>query len=217
MTGESNGPARAADPRIEPELAEDGDTGALRVLELQHRIKNLLSIVQSLVNLTLRDGVPLAEARDALNGRLAAMAQAVARLTDEPREETTLGELLNHVLGQTGFDRVRISGPEVTVGPDSALTLSLAFHELESNAAKYGALSQTHGLVTIRWATQGDLLILDWLEQGGPRVEPRERRGFGSRLIERATASRLGGRCNLDFDPSGIRYSLEVPLDRLAR
>lgn len=216
MIDEPDTTAMPAGSPLEPELAEDCDTGALRLLELQHRIKNLLAIVQSLVNLTLRDGVPLAEARDSLNGRLAAMAGAVARLTDEPRDHTSLGALLGHVLGQTGSDRMRIAGPEVDVGPDSALTLSLAFHELESNAAKYGALSHPHGLVTVRWSTQGDLLQLDWLEQGGPRVEPPTRLGFGSKLVERAAASRLGGRCTLDFDPSGIRYSLEVPLKRLA-
>jgi two-component sensor histidine kinase len=110
-------------------------------------------------------------------------------------------------------DRVQVSGPDLRLNPRCTVMLSVVLHELATNAAKYGALSDGAGKVSIDWTSDGRELKLTWREAEGPPVTPMEQRGFGSRLIEQAFKHQLGGRAQIEFQPSGIVCTLECPLD----
>jgi two-component sensor histidine kinase len=113
-------------------------------------------------------------------------------------------------------ERYKLDGPDVGLAPAEALALGLLFHELATNAAKYGALSDAAGCVSVSWSLAesdaGPCLALEWVEQGGPPVTPPSRRGFGSRLIERSLKGELKGEAHLDFAPDGLRCRVELPL-----
>jgi len=111
-----------------------------------------------------------------------------------------------------------IEGEDVTVSPRTALTLALVFHELTTNAAKYGALSAAGGRVEARWRivrgqSHGPFMWIEWREQGGPPVTVPTRQGFGSRFIEGSVAAELQGTARLHFDAEGLRCTMEIPLD----
>lgn len=201
---------------------DDFRDATLRMMELKHRTKNILAIVQSLVNQTLRGDIAIDEARRVLGDRLMAMSKAVDVLMRTAWESATLEEVIAGALThQRSFDgRMRIGGPSVPVGPTAALTLSLAVHELESNAIKYGALSNGSGAVAVSWTVeQRDgtaCLSLDWVESGGPPVAPPSRTGFGTRLISRAIGRRLDGAAAAEFRPEGLRWRLSASLAELA-
>jgi two-component sensor histidine kinase len=140
-------------------------------------------------------------------------------------ESAALRELLSasiapYVVG--GTERVILRGDEVVLRPRAVLTLAMAFHELTTNAAKYGALSVPGGRIEIHWYSprNGDdghpLLRIVWVEQGGPPVAGPHARGFGSRLIEGSIAAELGGRAKLEFEPTGVRCEINVPLTAVA-
>ncbi len=111
--------------------------------------------------------------------------------------------------------RIHLAGPDAKLEPRAAIGLALAIHELATNAAKYGALSGDGGRVDLRWdivrSSAGPRLHLSWTESGGPPVEPPSRRGFGSRMIERALADELGGAATLSFEPAGVCFTLDAP------
>jgi two-component sensor histidine kinase len=111
--------------------------------------------------------------------------------------------------------RVKADGPSLQLNPKAALSLALALHELATNASKYGALSTPSGEVLIRWSHDGakDALHLTWEESGGPRVEPPLRKGFGSRLIERALAADLAGQVVIRYPPEGVTCTIKAPLN----
>ena len=108
-----------------------------------------------------------------------------------------------------------VSGDSLWLAPRAALALSLALHELATNAAKYGALSIERGRVAVSWATSGDILRLEWKEQDGPSVRQPAARGFGSRLIERGLAADLGGEARLPFEPDGLRCTISATLSAI--
>ena len=188
----------------------------LRMLELRHRIKNIMGIVQSLVNQTLRDGVLIAEAREVLTGRLIAISHAVDLLLSGAWEAAPLSSLIRSAMTM-GTDRIRLDGPPVEVGPSSAMMLSILFHELECNAIKYGSLSAERGSVEVSWAIEGDgdqRVALTWTETGGPKVAAPAQEGFGSKLISRI-ASRFDGEAAPEFNPEGLCWRLSAPLASL--
>jgi two-component sensor histidine kinase len=117
-------------------------------------------------------------------------------------------------------DRVSLRGDEVRLSAKAALALGMAIHELATNAAKYGGLSADDGCVDVEWTVAGGKghrrLQLTWTERGGPPVRPPERRGFGSRLIERGLTHELGGAANLEFAPTGVRCVINMPLQGAA-
>jgi len=191
----------------------------LLIHELNHRVKNTLATVQSLATQTLRTAPTMREAKDALEGRLIALARAHDVLTRESWEGAELREIVAQTLepySVKGEDRLRMKGPEVRLSPRMALALSMALQELATNAVKYGALSNAAGTVDIVWdvkaAEPSEVLLLRWEEREGPPVLPPTRRGFGSRLIERSLARELNGSAHIDFRPSGVVCSLEAPL-----
>ena len=186
--------------------------------ELNHRVKNTLAMVQSLTMQTLRSTANIVEGRDALVARLIALAKAHDVLTRENWEGAGLHDVLVESLAahltQAEQRRLWFDGPELKLLPRASLALSMAFHELATNAVKYGALSADEGRVDIAWSIdegQGSF-ALDWVESGGPPVRPPQKRGFGSRLIERGLAQDLGGSVRLEFKPTGIVCAIRAPL-----
>lgn len=186
----------------------------LLINELNHRVKNTLATVQSIVAQTLRNAASLAEARGALEDRLLALSRTHDILTRRTWEGATVGEIVAGAVNAFGAERWEIDGPEVDLAPNTALSLSLALHELATNAAKYGALASPAGKVSVRWSLEAGprRLSLVWRERGGPAVTPPTRRGFGSRLIERGLAQDLGGSVALTFEPAGVVCIIEAPL-----
>ena len=186
--------------------------------ELNHRVKNTLAMVQSLTMQTLRSTANIVEGRDALIARLIALAKAHDVLTRENWEGAGLHDVLDESLAahltQAEQRRLWFDGPELKLLPRASLALSMAFHELATNAVKYGALSADEGRVDIAWSideTVGNF-ALDWVESGGPPVRAPQKRGFGSRLIERGLAQDLGGSVRLGFKPNGIVCAIRAPL-----
>ncbi len=201
----------------------------LRLLidELNHRVKNTLATVQSIAAQTLRSSGSDAEARDAFEARLIALSSAHNVLTRRNWEGATLPDIVQvalapHRVGRA--DRIETCGPDLWVEPRAALALAMALHELATNAAKYGALSNREGTVEVTWRVEPDRegregegsrrAHLAWTERGGPRVEPPTRRGFGTRLIERSLSGDLEGRAEIAYAPEGFRCTVSWPLPR---
>ncbi len=189
----------------------------LMVNELNHRVKNSLSTVQAITSQTLRAIDP--ELRRSLDSRLLALAAAHDVLTRENWERGTLRAVVSEaLLPFDGWDAARfwISGPPVSLRPTAVLAMAMGLHELATNALKYGALSDAAGRVEIRWeTTAGDdpSLCLVWTERNGQLVSKPDRRGFGTRLIERMLAQDLCGVTRIDFgDPRGVVCRIEAPL-----
>ena len=191
----------------------------LLVNELNHRVKNTLAIVQSLAHQSFKNVESPDEARQAFEARLNALAAAHNLLTRETWERATLEQTLREAVTATAGPRagqVSLEGPEVTLAPQTAVSVAMAAHELATNAIKYGALSRDEGRIDIKWsidpAKSGPRLRLDWREQGGPKVDEPARRGFGSRLIERGLAAELGGTVKLEFLEDGLHCVVDAPL-----
>jgi PAS domain S-box-containing protein len=185
----------------------------LLVNELNHRVKNTLASVQSIAIQTLRDAVDLSSARTALNARIISLARAHDLLTDRSWSGADLADLVARAMTPFAAGQIVLDGPSVEVSPKCALTLSLALHELATNAAKYGALSRPEGCVELRWNARDGQLTLDWRESGGPPVVAPSRRGFGSRLIQDGLVHDLDGQTQLEFGAGGVRCSIVAALD----
>jgi PAS domain S-box-containing protein len=184
--------------------------------ELKHRVKNTLSSVQAIANLTLGSAQDLNTAKEALEQRIISMAKAHDLLIARSWNGACLAEVVGRTLEAFSPSQTEISGEDVEIPSRQTLALSMALHELATNAAKYGALSSPAGRVSICWTRQGDSLLLDWREEGGPAVAAPSRKGFGSRLLERLLVSDLGGDIKIDYDPAGVRCritSLLSPAD----
>lgn len=188
----------------------------LLVNELNHRVKNSLAVVQSIAAQTLR-GEDIDGARRAFENRLGALAAAHDLLTSQNWQSASLREVIEKAGLGCGAapERLTVAGPELRVQPRTAVSLAMAVHELCTNAVKYGAFSNEHGRVKVEWdvETSGGerRLRLIWQEEGGPPVAPPARRGFGTRMIERALAAELGGTARIDFLPGGISCTVEAP------
>ena len=206
-------PEEVAPPLLVVETPEV-DVESIRLLELRHRIKNLLGIVQAVANQTLRSGRSIEEARKALDGRLGAMGEAVDMLLQTGWTAAPLAELIDRALVHAG-GRIRAEGPDLVFNADAVMALTLVFHELESNSVKYGALSADGGTVAINWSVardRHDKLELLWAEQGGPACAPPTRQGFGSRMIAKLVGGRFRGTAETDYRPDGLHWRLSAPL-----
>ncbi len=184
----------------------------LLVGELNHRVKNTLATVQAIAFQTLKDETDMGQARRRFEARLMALARAHDLLTERNWVGAPLGRVVEDATSHLPPDRFDVDGPDLSLLPRAALALSLALHELGTNAAKHGALSAGDGRVAIRWEVAHGGLRLDWKEQGGPAVAPPTRRGFGSRMIERALGRDLGGSAELLFEPDGLRCRITASL-----
>jgi len=186
--------------------------------ELNHRVKNTLANVLSIMALTRRRSKSLEEFADGLDGRIRALSATHDLLTKSdwgttPVRAVVEAELLPYA--QDTDHQVDLQGPEIELAPNDALSLGLAMHELATNAAKYGALSRTGGKVSVHWKLVSPVLVrIEWQESGGPPVAPQRGRGFGTDLIERIVAHELKNPVELDFAPGGVRCVLTVPVRR---
>ena len=192
----------------------------LLMAELDHRVKNTLANIQALVSQTSRNASSLASFTEGLDRRIRSMSRAHSLLTQSRWEGVSIDGLIHEELDafKTRTEAIRAHGPSVMLTPKAALALSLAVHELTTNAAKYGALSAEAGRLDVTWKIDVDgALDLVWRESGGPEVTVPKRRGFGSTLIERALAMETGGRSKLSFDPSGVACSIMLPPSAIQR
>ena len=180
--------------------------------ELNHRVKNSLATVQSIVNQTLRGAPDLDTARKAANARIVSLASAHDLLTARNWSGADVADLVARAVAPFPSAQIVRDGPSLDLLPNQALALSLVLHELATNAAKYGALSRPEGRVELRWKAEPGQLDLSWRESGGPRVAAPSRRGFGSRLIENASFRELDGRTRLEFAPDGVRCWITASL-----
>lgn len=185
---------------------------AQRVLneELAHRMKNTLAMVQAITTQTLRQAASLEEGRVAIAARLSALARAQDILTQANFAAADIRTVVAAALAphQGAAERIVVEGRRIDLASQQALGLSLAIHELATNAMKYGALSNDEGRVSITWGLVEGVLTFDWIESGGPLVVDPPRRGFGSRLIEQIVGAYFDGEGRIDFEPGGIRFRL---------
>jgi PAS domain S-box-containing protein len=184
----------------------------LLVNELNHRVKNTLAIIQGIAQQSFRGADVPAGLCDAFEGRLAALSAAHSVLTRESWEAASIGQIVADAVEPLGRCRFSIEGPELRLPPKTAVALALATHELGTNAAKYGALSVPEGRVEVRWAADGRRFTFAWRESGGPPVASPTRRGFGTRMIERALAAEFDGEVAIRFEREGVVCSLDARL-----
>ncbi len=194
------------------ELKQAEELQRLLLNELNHRVKNTLATIQALTAQTLRDAPDLPSAREALNRRIRSMAQAHDLLTLRAWTGANLTDVVMRALDAFTPAQVQISGTPIDVSPKHALALSLALHELATNATKYGALSRPEGRVNVQWRVQEGMLHLGWEESGGPPVGRPTQKGFGTRLLEELVNRDLGGDTKLSYDASGVRFSITATL-----
>jgi two-component system, chemotaxis family, CheB/CheR fusion protein len=194
----------------------------LLMAELDHRVKNTLATVHSIAAQTASNAASLEEFTEMFEGRLLALSQTHNLLTEAHWKGASLRQILGTELSPYRADardaRFALDGEDINLTPAQALSLGMAFHELTTNAAKYGAFSTASGRVDVSWALVDDAreprLQLQWVESGGPPVTPPSRRGFGSRLLERGLPGETGGEVSLKFEAKGVRYTLSIPIER---
>ena len=190
----------------------------LMIDELNHRVKNTLATVQSIAMQTARSHGDPRTFAEGFQARLLALSHTHDLLTRSHWEGADLGDILQHETEAHGSSRVSANGPRVALAPAAALSLGMIFHELATNAAKYGALSSPDGRVLVDWSVADQTrprLELVWREiDGPPVVAPPDRKGFGSRLIERNVRHDLAGEIELDYASGGLTATFSIPLDR---
>lgn len=197
----------------EEKLAQE--TQQLLVNELNHRVKNTLATVQAVAWQSFKEVAP--EALQRFSGRLSVLGKAHNILTTIAWHNAAVADLVASAIEPFGEERFVVTGPACDLHPKAVVSLSMALHELATNAVKYGSLSVPAGTVTIAWDCKHDKDLhqfeLTWQERGGPAVTQPEHRGFGTRLIERQLAMEFGGKAKIDFEPSGLvcQMHLEMP------
>ena len=207
------------------QLTEAQERQHLLLRETNHRLKNLFANIDALITLSVRSARTPKEYAEVLRARLSALLRAKELVrpgtigADHGSTRTTVGVLVRAILqpydDETSFNRITITGPELLVGADAVTNLALALHESATNAVKYGGLSKPDGTIHATWVTRDDHFYLEWIESGGPNItSPPTGRGFGSFLTERSVAQ-LGGKIEYEWQPTGLRFKLAIPLDRL--
>ncbi len=191
--------------------------------ELNHRVKNTLLIVQAIADQTLRMADSPKAFTEAFGARLLALSLTHNLLSETSWKGASLHDVVcTELAPYTGGDVGRFSlvGEDLRLRPEAVVTIGMVFHELATNAAKYGALSRPCGHVQVTWSlnagTAGRWIHLEWLEMRGPPVQAPRRKGFGSRLIERDLGRQLASEVHLDFLPGGVRCVMDLPLERVA-
>ncbi len=205
--------------RLVNSLTETINQRDFLIRELDHRVKNMLASIQSIATQSLRSSESQEAFVEVFAARLQALSHAHELLTKRSWKHADLKELSAAALApfsdsKTG--RIRIDGPQIGLRPETAVALLLGIHELGTNAAKYGALSQDGGTVDLSWnvdmGAEPRILTLDWRETGGPAVEAPKAKHMGCKMIERGLPYALGGTAKLDFAPEGVTFSLKTPL-----
>ena len=184
--------------------------------ELNHRVKNTLANVLSIAALTRRRATDIDDFTESLTARIRALSATHDLLSQSDWRHAALGDVVRSELApymQGSEGHVQMSGPDIRLAPNDAMSLGLAIHELATNAAKYGALSRPEGRIHIHWSHNGpDLAEVHWREEGGPEVQAPDKRGFGRDLIEKIVAHELKSDVQLEFLPAGVECRLKVPV-----
>lgn len=205
---------------------QDEERAWLMLDELDHRVRNTLTTVQAIARQSLSGSAVDRQVRDVFEGRILALSKGHKLLAHERWEGASLREMITQILQPFGLNQGRASqfsilGDDVFLKPKAALAFTMMFHELASNAAKFGALSEDSGHIEITWQTEAgaedDQLRLRWQEQGGPPVKHPEHKGFGSQLIERLLAQEIGGEINLTYEAGGVVCEAVMPLPAVRR
>ena len=179
--------------------------------EVDHRARNALAVIQSIIRLTRAKNVD--DYVQTVEGRIKALARAHTLLSDSRWRGADLGTLVaEEVAPYRANDKVEIKGPNIALLPATAQGIALALHELATNAAKHGALSSLKGNISLAWQMQSDTLVLNWVEDGGPRIKPPTTRSFGLKVIRASIEQQLGGETTFDWAPEGLRCTLSIPL-----
>ena len=186
---------------------------ALLLAELDHRAKNILAVVRAIAHLSFGSATDLAQAQATFDRRLDSIAKANEILHAQSGQAALLGDIVKEALAGCAvpLDRVAVSGPEICIDSSAAITVSLAVHELSTNAFKYGALSTAGGTIAMVWseaASDDTRFDFEWLERGGPAAEQPSRSGFGMRILQRAMELETGGKAAIHYEPSGFRYRI---------
>jgi len=189
------------------------------VAELNHRVKNMLTIIVSIATQTLKGSESVEEFGQKFLDRVHAMARSYELVSRDQWSTVPLRAVLQQVLEPYLLDAARraaMEGPEVSLKPKIALSLGMIFHELGTNAVKYGSLSVGKGSLDVTWALErrsGAQLVIDWTERGGPSPNQNPDRGFGLNLIEREVTHGLNGKVRLIFENDGLRANMKIPIE----
>lgn len=188
--------------------------------ELNHRVKNTLANVLSILSLSRRNATDLDSFVDTFDGRVRALSATHNLLLQSSWGPASLIQVIQTEMTpyfENDPPRIMLDGPDALIAPNDALSLGLLIHELVTNAAKFGALSNADGTIALTWAfTKDSQILFCWREQGGPPPPIDRRRGFGSDLIEKVVSRELHSDIKLDFAPTGLRVSFAVPLREIA-
>ena len=192
----------------------------LLIDELNHRVKNTLSIIQSVARQSFRADSEPEHSLPAFEGRLQALARAHGLLAEESWQSLPLHDLVRDAVAACCPEagRISIAGPALRIAPHAAVSLGMGFHELATNAVKYGALANGTGQIIVEWEIVGSeppVLRLTWREEGGAAVEPSAKQGFGTVMLKRALVWELGAQVHLEFPSIGAIFQIEAPLDAL--
>jgi light-regulated signal transduction histidine kinase (bacteriophytochrome)/CheY-like chemotaxis protein len=187
----------------------------LMIAELNHRVRNILSLVRGLVAQSKENATSIEEFSSMLGGRIQALARAHDQITNLNWAPVALRSLVESEAGAylgARARRIKMDGPDVALDPKAFATLALVVHEMMTNSAKYGALADSSGLVEVVWKLdQGSSLVIEWKESGGPPVQPPSRRGFGTTIIERSVPFDLKGDAEIRFDLLGVQARFMIP------
>ncbi len=201
------------------DITDRKETDELRALlnqELAHRIKNMLATVQTVVLQSLRDDKPRDEIAKSVGERIAALSRSQDVLTGKNLSMAGLIETVRRAVEPfNGDNRIAFEGPDVSMPQDASRALIMALHELSTNAIKYGALSNEGGTVAISWTVENGSVDFRWIERGGPPVSPPTRKGFGSRMIEKALAATVRGTAAIDYRQEGVVFTMQAKMDEL--
>ena len=201
-------------------------TCKLLIDELNHRVKNTLATVQSIVRQGLRTASDdPAAIRESIESRIFALSRSHDILSRENWQDAGLHDLIDAALEPFAAtdgraERLKVEGVNLRLPPKATLALGIAFHELATNAFKYGALSSDAGTVSVSWGivspSSGERLILHWSEKDGPEVTPPTRKGFGSQVMERGLGYELDGEVHMDYPPTGVVCTINIPVPKIA-
>ncbi|WP_109464030.1 HWE histidine kinase domain-containing protein [Albibacillus kandeliae] len=198
---------------IERKRAQDQQE--LLIAELNHRVRNVLGLIRSLVAQSRKSSRTIDEFSSAIDGRIQALAKAHDQLTETEWSPIAFADVVNIELkAYLNEDRERVSilGTPIKLAPEAFSTIALVFHELVTNSVKYGALSAPHGRVTVEVdKAEGGMVRIAWSETGGPAVKPPERRGFGTTIIEKSIPFELKGRASMQFALMGLQAEFHIP------
>jgi two-component system CheB/CheR fusion protein len=195
--------------------ALEGEATAQRrtlIDELNHRVRNMLTVVGAIAKQTLVRSESPVRFTEAFLGRLQAMANSYNLIAKEQWSQVSLEDIFKSELTSVSASRVSVSGPEVRFKPSHAVALELVVHELVTNAVRHGPLAAPGGRLSVTWTADGGRVVIVWSESGGAKVEAPERHGFGLQLVERQIASALDGETSFEWAADGLRAELSVPM-----